>query len=210
MGHGPAFAASGSSAWRVVMPNALRFGCAGLVALGTALAAGCGPPEPAPKAPVRLEVDVFADTGSAERLHVSVPATPVAEPARASVWLGQVTPGRPPAVEAPVPAAPPGEVADSFPRPPAMETDPDLKPPLLRAPSRLRVPPGARRGWVELDVRVAEDGTVSDALWAGGSSDSARVAAATDCALGMRFYPALRAGRPVAVWCRQRFDFERR
>jgi len=23
----------------------------------------------------------------------------------------------------------------------------------------------------------------------------------------MRFYPALRGGRPVAVWCRQRFEF---
>jgi hypothetical protein len=23
----------------------------------------------------------------------------------------------------------------------------------------------------------------------------------------MRFYPARRAGRPVAVWCRERFDF---
>ena len=25
----------------------------------------------------------------------------------------------------------------------------------------------------------------------------------------MRFYPALRDGRPVAVWCRQRFKFGR-
>jgi hypothetical protein len=24
----------------------------------------------------------------------------------------------------------------------------------------------------------------------------------------MRFHPAVKAGRPVAVWCRQRFDFE--
>jgi hypothetical protein len=35
------------------------------------------------------------------------------------------------------------------------------------------------------------------------------VDAARECALAMRFYPALRAGRPTAVWCRQRFDFDR-
>jgi TonB family protein len=60
---------------------------------------------------------------------------------------------------------------------------------------------------VELDVRIGEDGSVTDALWAGGSADSALTDAATTCALSMRFFPALRAGQPTAVWCRQRFDF---
>jgi TonB family protein len=62
---------------------------------------------------------------------------------------------------------------------------------------------------VDVDVRVAEDGSVSDARWAGGG-DSALAAAAIRCALDMRFFPALQAGRPVAVWCRQRFDFQAR
>jgi hypothetical protein len=48
---------------------------------------------------------------------------------------------------------------------------------------------------------------VSDALWAEGSQDSTVVEAALACARGMRFYPALRSGRPIAVWCRQRFEF---
>ena len=69
------------------------------------------------------------------------------------------------------------------------------------------LPDHARRAEVELDVRVDESGEVTDALWAEGSADPALVAAATACALGMRFYPALQSGRPIAVWCRQRFDF---
>ena len=57
------------------------------------------------------------------------------------------------------------------------------------------------------DRRVDESGEVTDALWAGGSNDSALVQSATECALRMRFYPALQSGQPVPVWCRQRFDF---
>jgi TonB family protein len=69
------------------------------------------------------------------------------------------------------------------------------------------VPAAARAGMVELDVRVDETGVVTDAHWAGGSADSSLVAAAIACAEAMAFYPAQLAGRPVAVWCRQRFDF---
>jgi hypothetical protein len=58
-----------------------------------------------------------------------------------------------------------------------------------------------------LDVRVDEAGLVSDALWAGGSNDPVLVQAATECALKMTFYAAIQAGKPVPVWCRQRFDF---
>lgn len=149
---------------------------------------------------------MFADTSRAERLHIALPAAPgPGEPAR--VWLTQVTPTRPASIAAPLPEAAPAAVEDSGPSPPPLAVDPDLKPPILKAPVSLHVPPRARRGYVELDVRIGEDGSVTDALWAGGSADSALTQAATDCALAMRFYPALRAGRPTAVWCRQRFDF---
>jgi len=124
------------------------------------------------------------------------------------VWVRRVTPSRPAAIQAPLPPAPPDTLAPEPLPPPALVVDPDLKPPLLRTRARLVAPSGARaRAAVELDVRVDEAGDVTDALWAAGSSDPGLVAAARACALGMRFYPALRGGRPIAVWCRQRFDF---
>ena len=76
-------------------------------------------------------------------------------------------------------------------------------------PSPAPTAQGTPRGWVGLDVRVDEEGAVSHAEWAGGSRDTALVTSAIECALAMRFFPALRAGRPVAVWCRQRFEFGR-
>jgi TonB family protein len=118
-----------------------------------------------------------------------------------------VTPKRSAPLDAPLPVPSPAEVDVPPASPPALEVDPRLEPPIPKHLGVLRVPRGARRASVDLDVRVAEDGTVSDALWAGGSGDSALVAAAVDCARAMTFYPALQAGRPVAVWCRQRFDF---
>lgn len=173
-------------------------------------AAGCGRPQPAPEPPRRLQVDVFADTGRAERLHIvpPVPSGVIEAPDEIAVWLVQVAPARSAPIETPLPEPGPAAVDDSFPPPPGLEVDPELKPPLLRGPAPLRL--AHARGIVELDVRVGEDGAVSDALWAGGSRDSALTAAAIECALAMRFYPALRAGRPVAVWCRQRFDFRGR
>jgi TonB-like protein len=184
-----------------------RRGAAAWLAILLALALGCGRRRQAElEPPRRLAVNVFADTGRAERLHVALPASPNSrEPAR--VWLTRVTPSRPPALDLPLPAAAPSPVEDSEPTPPPLAVDPDLKPPILKAPGRLRLPPHARRSYVELDVRIGEDGSVTDALWAGGSPDSALTEAASECALAMRFYPALRAGKPTAVWCRQRFDF---
>ncbi|TMQ68515.1 MAG: hypothetical protein E6K78_00770 [Candidatus Eisenbacteria bacterium] len=152
-----------------------------------------------------LPVDVLADTGRGERLAVRPPPR---------VWLARVAsapstpasaPARPPLADAPLPGAAPDAV--EWPAPPALDVDPGLKPPLPQARAPLEIPPGSRSGFVELDVQVDERGTVSEARWAGGSADSAHVGAATRCARAMRFYPALRAGRPVAVWCRQRFDF---
>jgi hypothetical protein len=127
-----------------------------------------------------------------------------------SVWMARVSPSAPPEpATLPVPPPPPGLPEGEPPEPPRLVVDPGLKPPILRRGAVLAMPPGRPREsrTVELDVRVAEDGAVSDARWAGGAVDSALVAAAVESALGMRFYPALRAGRPVAVWCRQRFDF---
>ena len=178
----------------------------GVTLAAVLLVPGCGPEAPERRPPIELPVNVFADTGRGGRLPVRPPDGGDPRP-RASVWLAQVTPSRPPAIEAPLPEPAPASL-DEFPAdPPPLEVDPGLKPPLLKAAVDLRVPPGSRPATVELDVRVADDGSVSDALWAGGSSDSALVASAIECALAMRFYPALRAGRPVAVWCRERFDF---
>jgi hypothetical protein len=159
-----------------------------------------------------LPVNVMADTGRGERLAVRPPP--------AKVWLARVAPSKAAGVPSttptasaplasqvalpePAPEAPEGEL----PAPPALEIDPGLKPPLLRTPATLEVPAGARRGFVELDVQVDEGGRVSGVRWVGGSVDSAQVGAATRCALAMLFYPARRGGRPVSVWCRQRFDF---
>lgn len=65
---------------------------------------------------------------------------------------------------------------------------------------------GTRAGWLELDVRVDENGEVTDAIPVSGDADSATVRAATESALALRWFPAVRRGRPVAVWCRQRFE----
>jgi len=174
--------------------------------------AGCARREAPPHAAVPLAVRIAADTARSERLSVARP------PAR--VWLERVgrdrraprasdanaatpAPARGPAPE---PVAASDTLSADF-TPPALEISDDLKPPLLRDAPALQAPRGARRQFVEIDVRVDEAGDVSDALWAEGSQDSTLVEAALACARGMRFYPALRAGRPIAVWCRQRFEF---
>ncbi len=174
-----------------------------LMALPVLAEAGCGRERPTADRSYALPVEVFADTGRVETLRVVPPAAP---PRQAAVWLARVSPARPASLEPPAPEATAETLAVPLPAPPALAVDGGLKPPLPRARAPLAVPAHAR-GLVELDVRVDEAGRVTEALWAGGSEDPALVRAATDCALGMRFYPALRAGRPVAVWCRQRYDF---
>lgn len=166
--------------------------------------AACGRREARSEAPTPLRVNVMADTGRSERLHIERPLDPESGPV-AKVWLAKVSPSRPPAIEPTLPVPSP-EVIETAPEPPRLQVDENLKPPLVRKSGTL-IPPAGKRGTVELDVRVTEEGDVFDALWAGGSNDSQMVAAAVSCALEMRFYPALQAGRPVAVWCRQRFDF---
>ena len=167
------------------------------------LGAGCGDTHPAADRPYALPVDVYADTGRGGALRIPAPGD---APGRATVWLARVSPARSASLPVPPVEVATETLAIAFPAPPALAVDEGLKPPLPRARAPLAIPARAH-GFVELDVRVDEQGGVSAALWAGGSQDSSLVRAATDCALGMRFYPALRAGRPVAVWCRQRFDF---
>ena len=151
---------------------------------------------------VPLAVQVYADTGRSERLVIRPPVA-------ARVWLASVAPARAAVPEPTLPEAVPDSLPPADEPPPALQVDPGLKPPVLRTPGILALPPGwsGPRGSVELDVRVDDSGVVSDALLASGGGDSALVEAARRCALDMRFYPALQAGRPVAVWCRQRFDF---
>ena len=192
-----------------------RLAGAGLLT-ALALVTGCGRAGPTSQgegrheAPRALPVAVFADTGRTTTLRVQPPPSGagVTLGARASAWLTRVSPARvePAALPSAEPEVEP--TADSLPSspPPALVVDEHLRPPLPRTRAPLAVPPGAR-GSVELDVRVNELGEVSEIRWAEGSRDRALVRAATDCARAMRFFPAERAGRPVAVWCRQRFDF---
>jgi hypothetical protein len=167
-----------------------------------ALLAGCGR-SPRPQASsTPLAVEVWSDTSRSMPLRI-VP------PPAARVWLRGVAVSRPAAVDAPLPAAEPESPPPDTVAPPALAIDPALKPPILRGAARLVLPPTrvTRGEAVELDVRVSDAGDVTDARWAGGSADTALVAAATACARSMTFHPALLGGRPVSVWCRQRFEF---
>jgi TonB family protein len=154
--------------------------------------------DPRAGVPYPLPVDARADTGAATTLA----APPRAWLARVGIATAPIAPagGAGPPLPVPEPAAPPAL------EPPGLEIDDELKPPIPRARAPLIVPRTAS-GVVEVDVRVDEAGRVTDVEWAGGGEDSAMVAAAIACAEAMTFYPAQRAGRAVAVWCRQRFDF---
>ncbi len=173
------------------------------VALG---AWACRPGRPGTAQPLALSVRASADTGRMEHLEIRPP-----RPARA--WLARVTPTRPAPLSPPLPDAPPDTAPPEPSARPALEVEPGLLPPVLRAAAPLVIPDGAgassavRFEAVELDVRVSETGEVTDVLAAGGNADPALVEAARACARRMHFYPARRAGEPVAVWCRQRFEF---
>ena len=181
-----------------------------VLAAAVTFAGGCGR-EHSAAVPIRLPVSVRADTSTDRRLTIRPPAG-------AKVWLERTRAAPPSDVaparlgELPPPEPTPDPVPGASPDPAspgagAADDDAALRPPLLRSAGTLRVPPRARRASVELEVRVDERGQVSEARRAGGSTDSSLVEAARRCALGMRFYPALRGGKPIAVWCRQRFDF---
>jgi TonB-like protein len=162
--------------------------------------------------PRAIPVSVLADSGGSAPLRVTLPSAtgalsaPGSGPGRpAGVWLDRVTPVSHPA-QPPLPEAAP-DTSPPPPTPAGLEASDRLQPPIPRAVGVLRVPRGRRGGRVELDVLVDQRGQVVEARWAGGDSDSARVRAATECAEAMTFYPALLRGRPVEVWCRQRFEF---
>jgi TonB family protein len=154
-----------------------------------------------------MSVDVMADTGRTVTLDV--------EPPRGAVWMSEVSerrrePAPSPPLDLPAPEPTPAPLPPALPPPPPFVVDAPLTPPELIESAPLRVPAGARRAWIELDVHVDEAGTVPEVAWAGGSRDPELLRAAIECAQSMRFRPASRGGRPAAVWCRQRFDFESR
>ncbi len=169
-----------------------------------AVLASCGHRRQDSEANVPLRVEVRADSGGAQRMRVGAPP-------RARIWVASVAPVRSSPMEADLPEAAQDSVLPSAPSPPMLEIDDDLKAPILKSGTVLVVPARYSHSRtvesVELDVRVDEVGEVTDALWAGGSNSTDLVQAATECALRMRFFPALQAGQPLPVWCRQRFDF---
>jgi TonB family protein len=116
----------------------------------------------------------------------------------------EVTPAEPqPAPPSPELGEPP---APEPVRAATMETR-ELKPPIPRG-----MPPNiaaGRGGRVTLDVRVDENGDVSDVLLVGSDADSLAVRAAIEAASSVRFHPALLGGKPTAVWTRQMFEVRR-
>jgi len=167
------------------------------------LAAGCGarPERPAAvEVGEPLAVTVLAD--SAEAAGLPLASSSVLGPPR--ITLVRIAVARTdlavPLPE-PEPAAPPAAGREAV----AAEEDDALRPPIARGPAIVRLRT-ARRGWLDLDVRVDPRGRVSDAIVAGGDADSATVRAALEAARAQHWYPAVRRGQPVAVWCRQRFE----
>ena len=118
-----------------------------------------------------------------------------------------------PSPEPPVPE--PGEPPAPEPVAQGPEDARTLQPPIPRgAPSTTvddrAAQAGHERAHVTLDVRVDEQGDVSDALLVESDADSLTVHAAIEAAMGVHYHPALLGGKPVAVWTRQVLDVGRR
>jgi hypothetical protein len=108
-------------------------------------------------------------------------------------------------LDLPSPDAEPGEVPP--PEPAARGHEP-LKPPIARgAPLTVHASGAAR---VTLDVRVDEQGEVTDVLVVACAGDTLAVPAAESAAFAVRYHPALLGTRPIAVWARQSVDVKRR
>lgn len=172
------------------------------------LVLGCAPERHrADMPPAELPVSVQSD--SFERF--MMPTTSFGKPAgNLRLTLERVSPTRAeldPALPEGSPMLPPATDPDAMTRE-GLVVDDELRPPIARD-SRVFVLRAARRGWVELDVRVDEQGEVSDAVVVQAEADSATQAAALEAAYAVRFHPAVQRGRPVAVWCRQRFEVGR-
>ena len=175
---------------------------AALVIAALVLALGCGERSRARSAR-HAGVGVFADSARAARLEVRPPPIDVSPSAREQGPAPAVAIAPARGDETPPPAMLPGELPAAGEQTP----DPAFKPPILRTAPALRRPAGAGGGLVTLDLRVEPDGSVGEVRWAGGSADPVAVRAARECAFGMRFYAARRAGEPVSAWCRRRFEF---
>ena len=174
-----------------------------------ALVAGCDRAPGAPRAeslprplPRPLPLEVLADRAPDASL---TPARISSAPSARLVLL-RIAPER--ASVASPPEASPAEPPAAADEPERLPSDDRLHPPVPRASTLLQLA-GARGRWVELDVRVDENGAVSDVEVAGGDADSALVHAAIAAARATRWYPARRAGRAVAVWSRQRLEVAR-
>jgi TonB family protein len=170
------------------------------------LLSGCGRKAERHESALSLPIDVLADTGRTQTLHVVPPRVWITRVGSSRGEIPPVEPASGRELEAPLPTPEPGTLPPVT-EEPALTLEGNLVPPTLRSANPLRVPRGVHGESVELEVRVDESGAVGDVQWAGGSRDSALVRAAAECAAAMRFFPATRGGRPVVVWCRQRFDF---
>jgi TonB family protein len=172
----------------------------------SACSAGCGRrPARAERAslPRPLPIAILSDTA----IGAALPLARFAAPTTSRLTLLRVTrsrAGAEPPLPVPEPEAPPvsEEARERLP------VDDALRPPMPLGATTLHLP-GVRAGVVVLDVRVDEDGAVTDAQPAEDTGDSALAQAAIEAALRVRYRPATLAGRPVAVWCRQRFEIGR-
>jgi hypothetical protein len=163
------------------------------------VAGGCGPSHPK-TADHAAAVRVGADTSNSARLAIGSPRPP--PESRGAI----------PVVPTPVRAVtlpPPDAAPDTVPAGPSAPAaaDPRFKPPMLRSAPALIEPHGTSHIAIDLDLRVDLDGRVREVREVDTASDTAARSAARRCALGMRFYPAQRAGLPVEAWSRRRFEF---
>jgi len=174
-----------------------------LVLLLPALLGACSRPAerdlPAPESGPAVEA------GAIERDRPQLVVMPLAPPGTGEMTVARVAPLRA-ELDLPPPPAEPGD-PDSLPREAPAPDDPALKAPIARGlPQLVRA---GRGGSVTLDVRVDEEGEVSDVEVVASDADSLTVAAATAAAYATRYHPAMRGERRVAVWCRQVFDVKR-
>ena len=190
----------------------------GALILGLALAAtvaGCDRSRPGAEAPEHVAErapDPRGDSTATAKLSIGTPAEPrprargrLPEPA-GSFRAPRVAPEPrlSPALPSPAPAPVP-EAAS--PAPEAVALEEKFEPPVLRQAGRLETPPGRKRGQIELELRVNEDGLVDEFRWVAGDADTLLLRAALDNVRVMRFDPARRGGKPVAAWCRRTFTF---
>jgi TonB family protein len=174
-----------------------------LVLLLPALLCACS--RPAERETKAHEPKPAPEAGAIERDRPQVVVMPLAPPGTGEVTVARVAPLRA-ELDVPLPPAEPGD-PDSLPRSTPAAGDPALKPPIARGLHQILR--AGRGGSVTLDVRVDEEGQVSDVEVVTSDADSLTIAAATAAAYATRYHPAMRGESRVAVWCRQVFDVKR-